>query len=425
MSTRGKVALAIGAAMLLLVGAFVIIARHQPSEPLAGPRPTLAPGAGDFELIRPFADDVAWNRPVSEFGRSGRYAEYAERFWKYANFGGWDRPEIRGDVDVEFRDYSVPIYDARTATGTKRAFIANFGYPPHPGWSMEVPWNDEWKPAPGRDAFVLSVDPDTGRSWRLWDVLLTNPTTCLTPANLASGYRAFRDLCVGGASMLRDEDGTVGDYRTWNSTQVERGMGIPKLALVTTPYEVREGAIRHALEMTIFTTMFGPACTDEQMGTPAMGVDCGFYLPPATRLEFAETATRDCGPNNQPSDASYRRKTVPEGMRFALDITDDEIEDWLDDRGYTDPLRSTARVFAVALRDYGWIIAETGCFGTSIEVDGMVNPASREVWLELGVPDDDSADQILTGLFTEDRIYVVEPPEPAPSAKEPSPGRAG
>lgn len=425
MKGKLKIALGVVGAMVLLVVAAGVIANHRSQQAPTGPPPTLPPGKEALSLIRPFAPEVAWNRPVAEFGRSDKYASYAERFWKYGSFGGWDDPEQRGDVYLQLRDYSVPIYDARLATGTKRVYFADFGFPPSPGYSIEVPWNDAWQEADGNDGFILMVNPDTGEQWVVWAYQRNNPSTCLNLANLGAGFTPFSDVCAGGASQLTNEDGSVGDYRTWNSYQNGRGMGIPKLALLTTPYEVRAGAIEHALEMTVFNSMFGPPCTESEIDTPAAGSTCGFYVPPATRVEWNDGPPNNCGENTQPNTPSTREKTVPEGMRFALDITDADIEAWLDTKGYTDPLRSTARIFAVALRDYGWIVAETGCFGLGIEVDGMVNPDAKAVWNSLGVEDTSEAGWMLDGLFTEDRIYVVNPSLPVPTVDPPSPGRAG
>jgi hypothetical protein len=431
MGTKTKVVLAVGGAVVLLAVAAGIVANHNANgggpgnQGSSGPRPTLPPGEAPMEVIRPFSPEVAWNRPVSEFGPSEKYAGYAENFWKYGSFGGWTDPGRRGDIKLSLRDYSTPIYDARLATGMKQAYFADFGFPPSPGYSIDIPWNDTWKEASGNDGIIMMVNPDTGEHWSVWAYQRNNPSTCLNVANLANGFTPFKDLCVGGASKLMNEDGTVGDYRTWNGTQIRRGMGIPKLALVTTPYEVRAGSIDHALEMTVFNTMFGPACTEDEMDTPAMGSTCGFYLPPATRIEWQKAPANNCGENVQPATPATREKSVPEGMRFALEMTDAEIDAWLDSRGYTGQLRSTARIFAVALRDYGWIIAETGCYGMSIEVDGMVNPDAKVIWESLGLADTDDSTELLDGLFTEDRIYVVTPPEPFKSIKPTSPGRAG
>jgi len=425
MSGRVKVGLGVAGAMLLLIVAAVVVTNHQAQNAPAGPPATLPAGSEPMQVIRPFSPEASWNRPVAELGRSDKYAAYAERFWKYGSFGGWDDESQRGDVYLQMRDYSTPIYDARLATGMKRVYFADFGFPPSPGYSIEVPWNDSWKEANGNDGFLLMVNPDTGENWVVWAYQRNNPSTCLNMANLGNGFTPFRDACAGGASKLTNDDGSVGDYRTWNSYQNGRGMGIPKLALVTTPYEVRAGRIEHALEMTVFNSMFGPPCDAAQVDTAAAGSTCGFYLPPATRVEWNDGPPNNCGANTQPNTAATREKTVPEGMRFALDISDADIEAWLDTKGYAEPLRTTARIFAVALREYGWIVAETGCFGLGIEVDGMINPAAKDIWTSLGVEDTPDAGWMLDGLFTEERIYVVNPTPPVPTKDPPWPGRAG
>ncbi|MEZ5320514.1 MAG: hypothetical protein R2698_00200 [Microthrixaceae bacterium] len=415
MVLAGAVALVV---LLVLAAILAWLARGPTPSPVP---PTLPPGEAPFEVIKAFAPEVAWNRPVSEFGPSTRYASYADRLWKYGNFGGWTDPARRGRFEIEFRNYSVPIYDARTATGSRKAYFTSWGYPPSPGASIAIPWNDSWQAAPGNDAILLVLNPTTGETWSVW-ALQSNGSNCINANNLAHGFSIGGDLCVGGLWKLMNEDGSVGDYRTWNGVQSERGMGLPKLALVTTPYEVRSGKIPHALEMTVFNTMFGPPCSAAAATTSAAGNTCGIYLPPATRIEWEQKATTNCGANNQPSTPAYRRKTVPEGMRFALRVTDAEIEQWLDRRGYRGPKRSTARIFAVAMRDYGWIIGETGCYSTAIEVDGMVNPDAAAIWKSLGIEDTPDAANLLDGLVTRERIYVVAPPEPVAGAKGPNPG---
>lgn len=405
----------------VVILALSIVAQRTQMVP-SGPPPTLPSGAEQFSVIRAFADEVAWNRPAAEFGASTRFAQYAERFWNYGSFGGWDDPDKRGALDVRFGDYSMPIYDAREATGTKSVYIANFGYPPYAGYHVEIPWNDHWEPSSGNDAMMIVVNPDTGEAWSTWLLLKSNPSTCLTPSNIAAGFRPFSDLCAGGASRLDNADGSVGDFRTWNSYDSERGAGLPKLAMLTTPYEVRAGAIDHALALTVFNPMFGPTCTTDTIDTAAAGDSCGFYVSPATRMEWPETAYQGCGANSQPTNDETRRKTVPQGMRFALDISDADLEAWLDERGYQGPKRETARIFAVALRDYGMIVVETGCYGRAIAVDGFVNPQARAIWEELGITDDGTADRLLDGLMTQDRVYVVEPAPLSPAITEPRPG---
>jgi hypothetical protein len=106
-------------------------------------------------------------------------------------------------------------------------------------------------------------------------------------------------------------------------------------------------------------------------------------------------------------------KTVPDGMRFALNITDADITKWLDSRAYTGRLRETARIFAVALRDYGFIIAETGCGGTHIETDSALYGNAAILWQNLGITKDGTntpKKNLIAGLITTQNLYVVNPP---------------
>lgn len=48
---------------------------------------------------------------------------------------------------------------------------------------------------------------------------------------------------------------------------------------------------------------------------------------------------------------------LPDGMRFRLDVSDREIEAWLDSRGLMDSERETARSVAAKFRDNGIPVA--------------------------------------------------------------------
>lgn len=399
-----------------------------PSEPVPGGdagRTTLddAPSsdAGSSPGVAPYFDpSVSWNRPVSELGTSTRYAEYAQRLYDYASYVGWENnpeydPSRRGEWLLALRDYSVPIYDRAQATTTVRVFEIPWAQSLGVVWTGvaigdEMPWNPTWLPGSGSDRIMAIVDTSAGRAWEIWGADF-GVGTCgdfLGPNN-AAGYdpTSSSHLCMASVSTYD----RLFDGRT---TITGRGMGINKLALITRAVEVRSGEIRHALEMTVFNTMFGgPICEPASSGEAAgAGSDCGFFLPPATRVEWSAGPTADCGANNQPNTPETRRRTVPEGMRFRLAVSDEEIESWLTERAYTGARRNTARIFAVALRDYGWVIAETGCYGVGIETDGMMEPGTRAIWEELGLTDDDPqypSGDLLFGLFRRDAIEVVEP----------------
>ncbi|MFN8050104.1 MAG: hypothetical protein U0Q22_01560 [Acidimicrobiales bacterium] len=385
----------------------------------AAPSPTDAPSAttpaarATAMAVPPartpwFSPSASWNRPAAEFGVATELQPYADRLW---NFGGGAAPA--GTFNVAFSEYSVPVYPLAEASEFARAYQTT--------WSMElfgfgaplgqrIPWNPAWRPGTGNDNLLAVVDESTGRAWELSGVGQQN-TACANRANVAAATRdndgRSRYLCLSDLRMY-DNLFTASD----GSTVDGRGGGINKMALLTRAEEVKTGTIRHALELTIASTMFGqPACAPTQgASAPGAGVSCGFFLPPATKLERTNPDT-GC-PTPQVVTDAERAKTVPEGMRFAINVTDGEIEQWLDARGYRGPLRNTARVFAVALRDYGWIVAETGCWGMHIETDSVIGAQSL-TWQQLGVSGDGSAwprGDLLAGLITPGRMYVVRPP---------------
>ena len=390
------------AVVTMSVIAVVVVQRNKTDTAL--PHVTL-PAKGSNQ--RMFGPNAPWNRPVSELGRSEHYASYAERFWKYATLENATNSSTRGHYSTYFNAYSIPIYDAREATGTRKVLTANTGYPGTLPDGSEVPWNDAWKPATGNDQSMLIINPDNGRDYELWLVQTSNFSACLS-----HGFEAIRALCVGSANLIPDLNGQPADYRTYEGGFITRGSGLQKLAMMTTADEVASGSVQHALSMVAFNTMFGPACSPAERTTAAEGTTCGFYVNPATRIEWAKGPSQQCTVPLENTTAG-RSTTVPEGMRFALDITDDQINTWLDSRGYQGVLRDTARVFAVALRDYGWIISDTSCADAGIETEGMTNPIAHAKWKQLGVPDGPDSQSMLWGLFTQQRIYVVNPPAAA------------
>lgn len=369
-------------------------------------------GVVQADSVRRFASDAAsWNQPVSMYGESTDLASYAKRWFDFG--GGNDKP---GSVNVAFGDYSIPFYDAKDATTTVRILQTTWAQAlyttPYLPIGSSIPWNPSWKPGTGNDNLMIIADYVNGQVWELGGVgqLPINCVDWVGP-NAQVGFNIFTInapgwLCTSGGSY-NDRLYTAVD----GFTNDGRGMGINKYIGIVRADEVKSGAIRHTMAMTITSTMFGPAC-DPVSGTsaPGFGVSCGGFVPPATKLERTNP---NVGCAAQVVTDAERSKTVPEGMRFAIKISDPEIEAWLDSRGYKGPIRSTARVFAVGLRDYGWMIAETGCFGMHIETDGVLGPAG-DTWSELGVKTTGStypSGDLIAGLITRGRVYVVNPPK--------------
>ncbi len=368
-------------------------------------------------LVEPYSNTMPWRQPAATFGRSEALERYVDRYWDYSDRDAWDKPELKGRAFLTTGDYSVPVFDARKATRTRKYFITDWGW----GQDGVIPWDDSFTGGGGSDNGVVVHNPDTGEIWAVWADQGANFTGCL--GKMLKGYSAFTDMCVGSAYKMLNDDGTSADARNWSGEFVSLGNGMPPMSALVTSWEVASGKIPHALSATVFNPMFGPACAPEQMSTEAAGVDCGFYVAPATRIEHVEGAHTGCNVRNEPNTPAWRSKTIPHGLRLALNVTDDEINQWLDRRGFTEPLRTTARVFAVAMRDYGWIVTVTGCSSVAFQVDGFKNPDSKAIWEQLGITSNDVSATLLDGLMTRDRLYAVTPSPPIRTTKQPAPGR--
>ena len=153
--------------------------------------------------------------------------------------------------------------------------------------------------------------------------------------------------------------------------------------MLVMPEEVERGRIRHALSVPIRNT------------------SGEFYVAPATKLEH---------PGNPPG--------IPEGMRFALNVTDTEIGTWLFSlpRELPEPQRRLARIVAIALRDYGWFITDTSG-GAHFQFEAPESAAGK--WEALNIVDIEINEKqyprdLLDGLITEENITVIVPSDQYP-----------
>lgn len=352
------------------------------------------------------SDDASWNQPAAKYGPAPDLQEYALRFFDYA--GGADKP---GTVSVAFGDYSIPVHDAAKATTIARVYQTTWSqalYTTNVGATM--PWNPSWRPGTGNDNLMTIIDYKTGTVWSVGGIGQL-PVNCFDffGPNGQAGYDINNPLHLCSSGVVRHE----GAYTFKDGSTVDgRGMGINQIALTVRAEEVRAGVIAHAVPVAITGTMFGaPACAPPGDPTvPGFGRTCGGFVKPATKLERTNP---NVGCAAQAVTEAERAKTVPEGMRFVLKISDSEIEQWLDSRKFTGPLRRTAKIFAVALRDYGWIAAESGCFGSLIQTDSAIEGDAASIWRnELGITGTGNFPNgnLIDGLIKRDRIVVIQPP---------------
>jgi hypothetical protein len=202
---------------------------------------------------------------------------------------------------------------------------------------------------------------------------------------------------------IKDPTGATADVRSYRGNYpATTEIGIQQTAGLATPAEVASGDIGHALRFAVAgqMSMNGPQCPPDVTtpNDPRVGTTCGIALAPGGKFDRV----------HENSSASEMAKMVPRGTRFVLDMTDGEIEQWLDSRGYSGTIRSTARTFAKAMRDYGLIIVMSTGGPMTIPVSGGKNAATAAAWRSLGIADDGR--DLMNGLFTQSRIRVLEPP---------------
>lgn len=271
-------------------------------------------------------------------------------------YEGSDRP---GNFNLNFDEYTYPVYDAEDASDLFEVRTAR----KKPLNGHKIPWNPRWKPAPGADAQAIIIDPKAGIEWDLWKVVFD-----------------------GKFIHARNASRIPGDYRKREVGFVpSRGAGIPYLAMLVRGQEILEGEIRHALTLTVTNT------------------DGFVFVPPATKVEHP----------------GVHRDGIPAGTRYALDITDLEIEEWIRTLPKELPkeTKRSARTIARALRDFGWFIVDTsGLAATQFESRLTASTSWDQAGLsKMQIGYKEYPRDLLDNLITPDRLYAIVPSNQYPS----------
>lgn len=383
-----------------------------------------------------YAPNSPFRQPAACAGVATDSARWSQRWFDASNdpdnAGGWDG---RGDINLSFNDWSVPTYDLADYDAPSlrwvRVFNANHAANGAANTTL-FPYSDEFIPS-GKwvngfyyiddDSQYVVYDSRTGQEWSVWkqpmngiDTTVWDPGCLTNRDGSPSGFQIGVDLCVGAAFVAKNPDGSQANLTTStgisNAVNTAMGRNFP-LAGIITAKEVARGAINHPILLTMRSIMFGPECSTLGSNAVLYG-NCVDPIFPATRVENAHPEA-SC-PNQMTDVPPSQQQTVPQGMRFALNLSDAEINWWLDRRGYTGTTRATVEKIVRAMRDYGFFVAVTGCDGTGIMMDGASNPDTKYVWNhKLGINTDaPDASWLLYGLVGSAANVVRLNPPPTP-----------
>lgn len=356
----------------------------------------LGSSAGNSNQRRP----RTWRRTAKEVGLAANQSA-ANAFYYYGSFECWSNPPgVYGKLTLPWQGYATwPIYNAADATTTVKAwwYTYDLGYFTD---GSEIPWNPAWLPAQEGDAGLL-IDDNMGggeffSGYELWYTIGTSTRPWVFDwldwaQNVYQRGWRYGDLLAG--TIVRRTETNGGAY-------IGRGAGnIPKRSMILTGSEVAEAVanndcIHHAL-----------AAVGVNMQAGSYAVSNNLYSAPGTRIEHVSNQPASPTIPNSPNSNLFN-----EGTRFALQMSDSEIESWLDSRSYSGALRSTAKAIAKTLVNYGWICVETGTGQPQIECDS-IGPGypSSSTWNSLGITSQSISQNLLNGLLTSSNIVVLKP----------------
>lgn len=383
----------------------------------------------------PFGKAV-WNQPICGLPRHPQSADYASRLYKWGNLNDGTSTAYYGKVSTnpgypkpnEINPYgslfSREVYYASKSTTETQ--VASVSYDSNlDGESVKtftpntkIPWNPKWETGQGGDNEMIILDdrpgPTQGRVYFVAGYWTSQPSFPYRKTPPLGCYAAWSQgrICAYNTTVARDLQGNYIDYRTYEGFIKDRGVGIPYLATLTLPEEVEAGEVRHALGISIPNTAYGPVCNKSQLGNWSQeGKTCGTAVMPATKFEWASSTTPHM--LSAPLQKVYTLdKTIPEGMRFGIDVTYEQIDKWIQSRPdlVANPRRAkTARILAVAMKDYGLLVADTSGSGVGLQMAGGANPDNAKKWTDLGLGPNEK-DNMLDGLITTSNLYVVDPP---------------
>lgn len=286
--------------------------------PTVAPTFTPSPTKIPIELQVPYRNTSVWNTPI---GPSPRYDVHSEEMVAtlvHSNDGKFITAGPAYNFPVYFADEQTPRWDVPCLINKCTIALSDQDIL-RTDMVEDIPIPLGAQPGEGSDARIIVIDKVTHTEYNLSKAQHTE-----------SGWTA----------------GTVSVYNIqWDGTPVghsSRGSGIPALAGLLRPWEIRQGRIEHALA-------FG----------------------------YTETARDKCVfPASKSDGKSKLPFAIPEGARLQLDPT---LTDADFDQMGLDP---TGKIIARALQEYGMILVDTsGALKIYVE-DLANNPFATEQWTD-------------------------------------------
>ncbi len=268
-------------------------------------------GVGEApECTRPYSDASPWNTPIP--AGAGYLPNSAARV-----------NAIGGNLSSDPTQYTYPVYYATASTPKRPVTLSGWFSRTRPDGTtftniqkttVQVPVPAGAAPASGSDAQVIIIDRASGREWGFYNFGAAGPGAY----RAQNGYRYSVGL-NGAPATNANGNGFVA-----------RGAGVPYLAGLVRPCEVRRGSIEHALAFAY--------------DAPGAG-----FVYPAGKSDGGGAGL----------------SALPEGTRLQLDpgLSDAQIRAW----GCTGPCLTIAH----ALQRYGmYVVDNSGSSKVMMEFQG-------------------------------------------------------
>lgn len=371
-------------------------------------------------MARYFSNSDWINTPISALTREPALQRYVHNL--FTSGAGPGMPQ--GHFALPTTEYSNPIVDASTATGTipvyQRDSVANRSAMDGSAWNLatfgmksgdRIPWSWSWLPATGNDALLQIVDPAHDQAFDVWMCdrapWIWNYLTAI-PAMAANGWASG----IGVGTVFKYSGIASGSSAPGGGRIGSRGCGLHKLAGTITLAALEAKKLDFMSGIYVANPMFGPTMVTPETNwqDPQAGLTKGWYgKGAAVRLEHKDPATLNLGGvTGQAATDAVRALSLPSGIRFAVDATPAQIEAWITSRGYTGARADTARTIATGWVQYGFGVMETE--GPSshlvVEMEGALNQPTRAANLGLKVG---QYDDLMDSFATEQNTFAVRP----------------